>query len=45
MLFVDNDPKTAEVISKVVLLVRDVDIKDPTILEQIFLKAQHNWAS
>jgi hypothetical protein len=33
--FVDNDPKTAEVISKVVLLARDNEIKDPTILEQI----------
>jgi hypothetical protein len=33
--FADNDPKTAEVISKVILLAKDKDIKDPTILEQI----------
>jgi len=33
--FVDNDPKTAEIVSKVVLLARDDQIKDPTILEQI----------
>lgn len=33
--FVDNDPKTAEVVSKVLLLAKDQDIKDPTILEQI----------
>lgn len=33
--FVDDDPKTAEVISKVLLLARDTEIKDPTILEQI----------
>jgi Family of unknown function (DUF5724)/Domain of unknown function (DUF4132) len=33
--FVDNDPKAAEVVSKVLLLAKDKDIKDPTILEQI----------
>lgn len=33
--FVDNDPKTAEVVSKVILLAKDHEIKDPTILEQI----------
>jgi hypothetical protein len=33
--FVDDDPKTAEIISKVLLLARDREIKDPTILEQI----------
>jgi hypothetical protein len=33
--FVDDDPKTAEVVSKVLLLARDRAIKDPTILEQI----------
>jgi hypothetical protein len=33
--FVDNDPKSAEVISKVILLAKDDQIKDPTILEQI----------
>ena len=35
--FVDDDPKTAEVISKILLLARDTEIKDPTILEQIML--------
>ena len=33
--FVDDDPKTAEVVSKVLLLAKDQDIQDPTILEQI----------
>ena len=33
--FIDNDPKTAEVMSKVLLLARDKEIQDPTILEQI----------
>jgi hypothetical protein len=33
--FVDNDPKTAEILSKVILLAQDEKIKDPTILEQI----------
>jgi hypothetical protein len=33
--FVDDDPKTAEIVSKVILLARDDQIKDPTILEQI----------
>ncbi len=33
--FVDDDPKTAEIVSKVILLARDSEIKDPTILEQI----------
>ncbi|HLK56092.1 MAG TPA: DUF5724 domain-containing protein, partial [Chthonomonadaceae bacterium] len=33
--FADDDPKTAEVISKVILLAKDRDIQDPTILEQI----------
>jgi hypothetical protein len=33
--FADDDPKTAEVLSKVLLLARDSEIKDPTILEQI----------
>ena len=36
--FADDDPKTAEVISKTLLLARDAEIKDPTILEQIFAK-------
>ncbi len=33
--FIDDDPRTAEVVSKVVLLSKDNEIKDPTILEQI----------
>jgi hypothetical protein len=33
--FADDDPKTAEVLSKVLLLARDKEIQDPTILEQI----------
>lgn len=33
--FADNDPKTAEVLSKILLLARDQEIKDPTILAQI----------
>ncbi|MFT3894154.1 MAG: DUF5724 domain-containing protein [Anaerolineales bacterium] len=33
--FADSDPKTAEIVSKVILLARDEQIKDPTILEQI----------
>ena len=33
--FADDDPKTAEVISKVIMLAKDKQIKDPTILEQI----------
>ena len=33
--FADDDPKTAEVTSKVLLLARDSEIRDPSILEQI----------
>ena len=33
--FADDDPKTAEVLAKVLLLARDDQIKDPTILEQL----------
>ncbi len=33
--FADNDPKTAELVSKVLLLPVDHKIKDPTILEQL----------
>lgn len=33
--FADDDPKTAEVVAKVLLLARDHDITDPSILEQI----------
>lgn len=37
--FADDDPRTAEVLSKVVLLARDSEIKDPIILEQIYAGA------
>lgn len=33
--FVDEDPKSAELISKVLLLARDHEIQDPTVLEQL----------
>ena len=33
--FADDDPRTAEVLSKVLLLARDREIKDPNILEWI----------
>ena len=33
--FADDDPRTAEVLSKVILLARDHEIQDPSILEQI----------
>jgi len=33
--FADDDPKTAEVLSKVILLARDREIKDPNLLDQI----------
>lgn len=33
--FVDDDPRSAEVLSKVILLARDHEIQDPTILSQI----------
>ncbi|WP_446676301.1 DUF7737 domain-containing protein [Pelotomaculum terephthalicicum] len=33
--FLDDDPKTAEIISKIIFLTEDVKIKDPTILGQI----------
>lgn len=33
--FMDDDPRTAEIISKVLMLSRDKKIKDPTILKQI----------
>lgn len=36
--FADDDPKTAEVMSKVLLLAQDHEIKDPTILEQILVR-------
>ncbi len=35
--FADDDPKTAEVISKTLLLANDSQIKDPIILEQILV--------
>lgn len=33
--FVDDDPKTAEIISKIILFAEDLKLKDPSILEQI----------
>jgi hypothetical protein len=33
--FADDDPKTAEVMSKVLLLARDSEIQDPVILDQL----------
>jgi hypothetical protein len=33
--FADDDPRTAEVLSKVLLLARDREIRDPSILEWI----------
>jgi hypothetical protein len=33
--FADDDPRTAEVMSKVLLLARDAEIQDPGILEQL----------
>ncbi|MHB8838822.1 MAG: DUF5724 domain-containing protein, partial [Gemmatimonadaceae bacterium] len=33
--FADDDPRSAEVLSKVLLLARDEKIRDPTILEQL----------
>lgn len=33
--FLDEDPKTAEIVSKIILLAEDHKLKDPTILSQI----------
>ena len=33
--FIDDDPKTAEIMSKILLLAEDTKIKDPSILGQI----------
>ncbi|WP_456297990.1 DUF7737 domain-containing protein [Geosporobacter subterraneus] len=33
--FIDEDPKTEEILSKGILLAEDSKIKDPSILEQI----------
>lgn len=33
--FVDEDPKSAEILSKIILLAEDSKLKDPSILEQI----------
>jgi hypothetical protein len=33
--FMDQDPKTAEILSKIVLLAKDKEIQDPTILQQL----------
>lgn len=34
--FLDDDPKTAEIISKILLFARDKKIKDPYILQQLY---------
>ena len=36
--FADDDPKTAEIVSKVLLLARDAEIKDPLILQQLYAR-------
>jgi HEAT repeat protein len=36
--FADDDPKTAEIVSKVLLLARDTEIKDPLILQQLYAR-------
>ncbi len=36
--FVDEDPKTAEILSKIILFAEDQKIKDPFILDQIRIK-------
>lgn len=33
--FADDDPKSAEVLSKILMLAKDADIKDPNILDQL----------
>ncbi|UJF32630.1 DUF4132 domain-containing protein [Paenibacillus hexagrammi] len=33
--FIDEDPKTSEILSKIVMLAQDTKIKDPQILEQL----------
>ncbi|MBP7396764.1 MAG: hypothetical protein KA933_07390, partial [Flavobacterium sp.] len=33
--FADDDPKSAEVMSKVLMLAKDNEIQDPTVLSQI----------
>lgn len=33
--FLDEDPKTAEIMSKILLLAKDQEIQDPTILQQL----------
>ncbi|MEM6769361.1 MAG: DUF5724 domain-containing protein, partial [Bacteroidota bacterium] len=35
--FLDDDPKSAEIISKMRLLARDQEIKDPTVLDQLMM--------
>ena len=34
--FLDEDPKTAEIVSKILLLAEDDKIKDPTVMSQIY---------
>jgi len=43
--FADDDPKTAEVTAKVLMLARDGAIRDPTILEQLRPVEETPWGS
>lgn len=38
--FIDEDPKTAEILSKIVLFAKDEKIKDPYILDQLTIKGK-----
>ena len=40
--FLDDDPKTAEIMSKVLLFAQDKKIKDPYLLDQISFKVSGN---
>ncbi len=40
--FLDEDPKSAEILSKVILLAEDGKIKDPSILDQIVTKKRED---
>ena len=35
LAFADDDPKTAELVAKVLMLARDGDVRDPTTLERL----------
>lgn len=40
--FLDEDPKTAQIISEVVLFAQDDKIKDPSILQQIQTRKENS---